>query len=136
MSDLKVEEHNPETLGCIQLANRLAENRFQDQTPLDMEQVCTEPVWASNASSRGSAKIDCRPICRRCCPKHFPNRPPFGRNRSVQKSCVLPSAKARVQKKKLANRLAENGFQDQAPLWMEQVCTEPMSAPNASSQGS
>ena len=54
----------------------------------------------------------------------------------VQKQCVLPSAKARVQKKKLATRLAENRPQDQTPLGMEQVCTEPMWPSNAPSKGS
>ena len=103
---------------------------------LGMDQFCAEPMCASNGSSKGPRKQLSNQLVEDVARRAPLTDPTFGRNRSVQKPCVLPSAKARVQKKKLANRLAANGFQDQIPLGMEQVCTEPMWASNASGRGS
>ena len=48
-----------------------------DGTGVHRTDVCFQCI------QQGSKKTPSQPVGRRCCPKSFPNRPPFGRNRSV-----------------------------------------------------
>ena len=72
--------------------------------------------------------------------KHFPNQlvedvarrasltdPPLEEAGLFRSHVCFKVQRQRFRKKDLANRLAENGFQDQTPLSMEQVCADPTS---------